>query len=201
MRFLSYYIVLLFTILSLQGCSYVTAQSGKTRVVDTASEDEIGGTGTSSNDVQTMAERMAREIANINWSQEGSTPRIAVLPLVNETRFRVDPKLLQNKLVRDLVKYSAGKVQYLARDSEQAVMAERAKKRAGLYDSGETTKAMAGADYLLKGEMRALSKASRQGVSDYIVYSFTLLNAETATILWAGDFETKKVGSVGVIYQ
>lgn len=201
MRFLAYYIILLFTLLGLQGCSYVTAQSGKTRVVDTASEDEIGGTGTSSNDVQTMAERMAREIANIKWSQEGFTPRIAVLPLVNETRFRVDPKLLQNKLVRDLVKYSAGKVQYLARDSEQAVMAERAKKRAGLYDSGETTKAMAGADYLLKGEMRALSKASRQGVSDYIVYSFTLLNAETGTILWAGDFETKKVGSVGVIYQ
>ncbi len=185
----------------LGGCTTITAQKGRTRVVETTSEDEMGGTGTSSSDVQAMAERMAREIAGIRWPHDGETPRIAVLPLENFTRFRIDPKLLQNKLVRDLVKYAQGRVQFLARDSEKAIMAERAKKRAGLYDMGKEAKAMAGADYFMKGEMRALSKASREGVSDYIVYSFTLIDTETAAILWAGDYETKKVGNVGVIYQ
>jgi len=189
------------SVLSFSSCTYVTAQKGKTRVVDVSSEDEMEGTGTSSSDVKVMAERMAREIASLEWPMEGMKPRIAVLPIENQTRFRVDPKLLQNKLVRDLVAFARGKVMFLGRDSENSVMKERVLKRSGVYDMGKETKSMAGADYLLKGEMRSLSKASREGVSDYIVYSFTLVDAETAAILWAGDYETKKVGSVGVVYQ
>lgn len=182
------------------GCSTVTGQ-GKTRVIDVSTDDELGGTGTESGDIRSMAEKMAREIAGIRWPRAGEAPRIAVLPIINQSRFRIDPKLLQNKLVRDLVTFARGQVQFLARDTEKDVMAEREKKRAGIYDSGNNTKAMFGADYLLKGEMRALSKSSREGVSDYIHYSFQLIDAETGAILWADDFETKKVGSVGVIYQ
>jgi TolB-like protein len=184
----------------LAGCETVTAQ-GKTKVIDTSADDDLGGTGTDSGDIRAMAERMAREIIGIEWPTKGVTPRIAVLPIYNPTRFRIDPKILQNKLTKDLVNFARGRVQFLARDDEAAVMAERAKKRSGMYDQGKATAAMAGADYLLKGEMRALSKATHEGVSDYIVYSFSLVDAETGAILWMGDYETKKVGSVGVIYQ
>jgi TolB-like protein len=104
-------------------------------------------------------------------------------------------------LTKELVNLSAGKVIYLARDTEEEVMAERQKKRAGMYDQGNEAEAMAGADYLLKGEMRALSKASREAVSDYIVYTFQMVDAETGGIIWVGDFETKKVGETGVVYQ
>jgi len=199
MRF--YILCCLLALLGLSGCTTVTAQNGNTKIVDPGSEDSLGGTGTSSNDVQAMAESMARDIAAINWPTIGAEPQIAILPLENHTRFRIDPKLLQNKLVRDLVKFARGKVAFLARDSEDAVMAERAKKRAGMYTAGEKAQAMSGADYLLKGEIRSLSKSSRDGVSDYIVYSFTLINAERGTILWSNDYETKKEGSVSVIYQ
>lgn len=192
--------IILSMLLSLAGCKYSTLP-GKTKVLDASQDDNLGGTGTDSGDVKTMAERMAREIAGINWPKEGVTPRVAVLPLENQTRFRIDPKLLQNKLVKDLLNFSKGAVSYLARDSEQAVMTERAKKRAGIYDKGNQAATMAGADYLLKGEMRSLSKASKEGVSDYIVYSFQLIDAESSVILWMGDYETKKMGETGVIYQ
>jgi len=182
------------------GCGTITAQ-GRTHVIDVNADDNLGGTGAESGDIRTVAERMSREIAAIRWPREGDLPHIAVLPIINQTRFRIDPKLLQNKLVKDLVNFARGQVLFLARDSEDDVMAEREKKRAGYYDSGSQTKAMYGADYLLKGEMRALSKSSRKGVSDYILYTFQLIDAESSAILWAGDFETKKVGSVGVIYQ
>lgn len=195
-----YLLTLLFVIGIYGGCMTTTSQ-GRTRVIDASSDDDLGGTGTESGDVRAMAERMAREIVGIKWPTQGEIPRIAVLPVENQTRFRVDPKLLQNKLVKDLVSFGQGRISFLARDNERAVMEERAKKRAGIYDSGNSSRAMAGADYLLKGEMRALSKSSRDGVSDYIHYSFTLLNAETSVILWMGEYETKKVGSVGVIYQ
>ncbi|MEI6791562.1 MAG: hypothetical protein WCK42_10315 [Myxococcaceae bacterium] len=192
--------IILLLLLSLSACKYSTLPN-KTKILDSSQDDNLGGTGTDSTDIRTMAERMAREIAGINWPKEGVTPRVALLPLYNQTRFRIDPKLLQNKLVKDLINFSQGRVSYLARDSEQAVMAERAKKRAGMYDQGKSTAAMAGADYLLKGEMRSLSKASKEGVSDYIVYSFQLIDSESGVILWMGDYETKKMSQTGVIYQ
>ncbi len=192
--------LVLLILVSLTACKYSTLPK-KTTILEASQDDNLGGTGTDSGDVKAMAERMAREIVSIQWPKVGATPRIAVLPIENQTRFRVDPRLLQNKLVKDLVVFSKGQVSYLARDSEQAVMAERAKKRSGIYDQGKSSAAMAGADYLLKGEMRSLSKASKEGVSDYIVYSFQLFDAETGVILWMGDYETKKMGQTGVIYQ
>lgn len=192
--------IILLALLSLSACKYSTLPNN-TKILDNSQDDNLGGTGTDSTDVRSMAERMAREISGINWPKVGVTPRVALLPLNNQTRFRIDPQLLQNKLVKDLINFSQGRVSYLARDSEQAVMTERAKKRAGIYDQGKSTLSMAGADYLLKGEMRSLSKASREGVSDYIVYSFQLIDAESGVILWMGDYETKKMSQTGVVYQ
>ena len=49
--------------------------------------------------------------------------------------------------------------------------------------------------------MAIVAKTNSSEVSDYIVYSFQLINAETAAILWMGDYETKKAGETGVVYQ
>jgi hypothetical protein len=185
----------------LSSCETVTAQGGKSRVIDVDADDELGGTGPESGDFRSCAERIARGITGIRWPREGEQPRIALIPFTNHTRFRVDVKLLQNKAMHDIVSFVRGKALLLARDSEEQVMAEREKKRSGHFDSGKKSKAMFGADYLLKGEMRALSKSSRDGVSDYIQYNFELIDAETTAILWVGECTTKKVGSIGVIFQ
>ncbi|MEM7402745.1 MAG: hypothetical protein AAF310_01820 [Myxococcota bacterium] len=169
-------------------------------MLDASAQDTLGGTGTSSADIRTIADRMARAIAGIKIEGD-QKPQVNMLPIQNSTRFRIDPGILRNKLMAELMKRTAGKWKFIARDSEQQVMQERDKKRAGLYDAGSTSKTLLGADYLLKGEMRALSKASRDGVSDYIVYSFQLINAEDAQIVWMDDYETKKQSAVGVMYQ
>ena len=178
-----------------------TPAQTKTRVLDPDADDNLGGTGTDSGDVRTIAERISRSLIGINWPKAGEVPQIAVLPLDNQSRFRIDPVLIQNKLVKELVNKSAGRLSFLARDSEAAVLEERAKKRGGLYDAGNTTAAMAGADYLLRGEMRSLTKSAGDETSDYIVYSFKLVNAETSAILWMDDYETKKAAETGVVYQ
>ena len=181
-------------------CSYRTAQ-GKTKVLDASTQDTLGGTGTSSADIRVMADRMARAVSAIQVPEGSAQPRINLLPIANRTRFRMDAGVLRNKLMKELVNRTQGKFVFMARDSEQEVLQERAKKREGLYDALSTNQTLLGADYLLKGEMRALSKASGQGVSDYIVYSFSLINAETTQIVWMDDYETKKQSSVGVVYQ
>jgi TolB-like protein len=178
-----------------------TPAQTRTRVLDPDADDNLGGTGTDSGDVRTIAERISRSLIGINWPKAGEVPQIAVLPLDNQSRFRIDPVLIQNKLVKELVNKSAGRLSFLARDSEAAVLEERAKKRGGLYDAGNTTAAMAGADYLLRGEMRSLTKSAGDETSDYIVYSFKLVNAETGAILWMDDYETKKAAETGVVYQ
>lgn len=178
-----------------------TPAQTKTRILDPDADDNLGGTGTDSGDVRTIAERISRSLIGINWPRAGEIPQIAVLPLDNQSRFRIDPVLIQNKLVKELVNKSAGRLSFLARDSEAAVLEERAKKRGGLYDAGNTTEAMAGADYLLRGEMRSLTKSAGDVTSDYIVYSFKLVNAETGAILWMDDYETKKAAETGVVYQ
>jgi TolB-like protein len=178
-----------------------TPAQTKTRILDPDADDNLGGTGTDSGDVRTIAERISRSLIGINWPKAGEVPQIAVLPLDNQSRFRIDPVLIQNKLVKELVNKSAGRLSFLARDSEAAVLEERAKKRGGLYDAGNTTEAMAGADYLLRGEMRSLTKSAGDVTSDYIVYSFKLVNAETGAILWMDDYETKKAAETGVVYQ
>jgi TolB-like protein len=188
-------------LLFMQACGVrSTAQPG-TRILDPDADDSLGGTGMESQDIRSIAQRMSREILGINWPTSGEVPRIAILPINNATRFRVDTGLIRNKLNKELVNASAGRLAFLERESEAQILEERAKKQAGMYDSGNRTEAMAGADYFLRGEMRALSKAAASGVSDYIIYSFQLINAENGIVLWMGDYETQKAGETGVVYQ
>ena len=60
---------------------------------------------------------------------------------------------------------------------------------------------MKGADYILGGEIQALSKSDFKYRSDYVVLSFTLIDAETREVVWVGSFEMKKLGKMGVLYR
>ena len=101
--------------ISYLGCATASTKQNATRVLDPDADDGLGGTGTESSDIRTIGERMSREIIGISWPESAEAPRIAVIPIVNQTRFRVDPKLLQNKLLKSLVTHAKGKVTFLAR--------------------------------------------------------------------------------------
>ena len=61
---------------------------------------------------------------------------------------------------------------------------------------------LAGACYILTGELRALSKAAAGGDrSDYVVMSFQLVEPKSNTIIWEDAYESKKSSKVGVIYK
>ncbi|MBW1743724.1 MAG: hypothetical protein JRJ47_09900 [Deltaproteobacteria bacterium] len=57
-------------------------------------------------------------------------------------------------------------------------------------------------DYLLTGELSALSKATGGAVrSDYIILSFQLVDPESNEVLWEDAYETKKKARVGTVYR
>lgn len=58
------------------------------------------------------------------------------------------------------------------------------------------------AEYLVTGEISALSKGSGGGDrSDYVLVSFQLVDPKSNEILWEDAYETKKKTSVSVIYK
>ncbi len=60
---------------------------------------------------------------------------------------------------------------------------------------------MAGVDYFLTGELTGLSQASSTGQSDYILYTFRLINAETGIEEWEEFSEIKKEGIEDAVYR
>lgn len=161
--------------LSMFGCASVTKQSNKNLILDASQESAVEGTGTSSADIRSMAERMAREIASLNWPKQHDVTRIALMAVDNQTRFALNPHIIQDRLLTDLVEFSAGTN---LRFSENP----------------------SGADVRLTTRITALSKGTSEGVSDYLLYSFKLID-KSDTVLWAKAYETKKQGKVGVMYR
>lgn len=173
MRFLC--LVVLGLAAMLTSCISVTKQRSDRVILDASQEGDLEGTGTSSSDIRSMAERMAREIAGINWNDNMSMRRIAFVDIDNQTRFPLNPNIIKDRLLADLMEFTSG---LSLRFSEEK----------------------AGADYLLSLRITALSKGSHQGVNDYLLYSFKLVDREN-TLIWMKTYETKKQGKTGIMYR
>lgn len=157
------------------GCISVTKQSKKQMIMDASQEAAAEGTGTSSADIRSMAERMAREISGIDWPNGTKQVRIALAAIDNQTRFPLNPNIIKDRLLTDLVEFSQGTIMRFTENT-------------------------AGADFVLSARITALSKGTSAGVNDYLLYSFKLLDREE-TVVWAKAYETKKQGNVGVMYR
>lgn len=164
-------------------------------------EDKLGGTGIDSQDVRTVCELMTRDILNTpEIARATTTPRIALLPVENRTRFRIDSDIFTQKMRTQLIQLANGKVRFLAREDLKAIMDERADKRAGTLE-GATQKNLKGADYFLTGKISGISKSAGEGRSDYTVYTFRLADTESSEIVWEKDYDVKKEGSYGTVYR
>jgi hypothetical protein len=163
--------------LSTSAACATRAGQGRTIALDPDVDDNLGGTGIESGDVRGAADRIARALS---VQLRASRGRVAVAPVVNRTRFRIDPALVQNHLIHDLQKSSRGRFALVALKSATA-----------------TTTANA----VLRTELRSLTKDNGQTTSDYVEYFFALEDPKDGTVLWSGLYETKRASDVDVIYQ
>lgn len=164
----------------------------------------VAGTGVESQDLVSVADKMARSILNIPEIARATTaPRIVVLPVVNETRFPIAKDIFIDKIRIELNRNAAGKVRFLARDSMAALEQERAQKREGALTSSSDPKAQEfkGADYFLKGKLQGMSARTSAGTSDYVLYSFQLVDARTSDIVWEDAADVKKQGLEDAAYR
>jgi PBP1b-binding outer membrane lipoprotein LpoB len=180
---------------------FFTGCSEESGYVNADEPDSLGGTGIDSQDVRTVAQEMSRDLLSAPAiANAQGKPIIALLPTKNETRFRVDTDIITQQMRDNLIQFAGDKATFVDRERMAAIKAERAAKRAGeVSSSGE--KMVSGADFFLTGTLKSISKSAGGAVSDYIYYSFELIDTESSNVVWAKGYDVKKVGKHGVLYR
>lgn len=164
----------------------------------------VAGTGIESQDLVGATDKIARGVLGAPAIQNAKTPPFIVLdPILNESRFPINKDLFLTRIQTQLTSKSAGKVQFLARERMAALQKERDMKRAGAVTatSDPTVQEFKGADFFLTGKLQSLTTRTKDGISDYVLYTFQLIDARTSVIVWAGDHEIKKQGLEDAAYR
>ena len=164
----------------------------------------VAGTGMESQDLVSVTEKMARGILDAPPVKGALIAPIVVLdPVENETRFPINKDMFLTRIRVLLNSKAAGKVQFLARDRMAALEKERALKQSGQVTTTSDPQRVEfkGADYFLTGKLSGLTTRTGAGTSDYILYSFQLIDARTSAIVWEDFAEVKKQGLEDATYR
>ncbi|MBL9214818.1 MAG: penicillin-binding protein activator LpoB [Opitutaceae bacterium] len=198
---------LAFGALSLAGCYSPGVENPSGVPVVEMRPDERGfvaGTGVESQDLVAVTDKMARGILGVpEIAQAKTTPRIVLDPVINETRFPINKDIFNDRIVNQLMERAGGKVRFLARDRMKALERENELKRSGQVTASSDPNVVEfrGADYFLTGKLQGLTTRTSQGTSDYVMYSFELIDARTSEIVWRGSSEIKKQGLEDAAYR
>ena len=189
------------------GCASEGVQNPSGVPVTEMKADERGfvaGTGVESQDLVAVTDKMARGILGAPEIANATTrPYIVLDPVINETRFPINKDIFNDRILNQLLEHAAGKVRFLARDRMKALERERDLKRAGQVTASADPNAVEfrGADFLLTGKLQGMTTKAAAGTSDYVMYSFELINARTSEIVWRGASEFKKQGLEDAAYR
>lgn len=195
------------TSLFLAGCASRGVQNPSGAPVTEMKADERGfvaGTGVESQDLVTVTDKMARSILGIpEIANAKTTPRIVLDPVVNETRFALNKDIFLTRIRTQLNSKAAGRVRFLARENMKALERERDLKQQGAVTASSDPNVVEfkGADYFLTGKLQGMSTRTTAGVSDYVLYSFQLIDARTSEIVWEDSAEIKKQGLEDAAYR
>jgi PBP1b-binding outer membrane lipoprotein LpoB len=165
----------------------------------------VAGTGIESQDLVAVTDKMARSVLNTAEIRNfaGGPPRVALLPVNNETRFAINKDIFLTRVRVQLNSKANGQVRFLAREALADLEKERQMKREGSLTSttDPNVQEFKGANFFLTGKLSGLTTKTKAGTSDYILYSFQLIDARTSDILWEDSVEVKKQGLEDAAYR
>ena len=164
----------------------------------------VAGTGVESQDMVAVTDKMARSILAVKQiANAQGTPRIALNPVVNESRFQINKDIFLTRIRVMLNSRAQGKVLFLAREQMAALQKEQELKQSGQVTSSSDPRAVEfkGADFFLTGKLQGMTTRAAAGTSDYMLYSFQLIDARTSDIIWEDFAEIKKQGLEDAAYR
>lgn len=164
----------------------------------------VAGTGVESQDIAMVTDKMARSILEIPQIANAANPPTIILdPINNNTRFAINKDIFLKRLRVMLNSKTRGKVIFLARERMAALENERGLKQAGQVTSSADPNVVEfqGANFILTGELQGHTTTTGAGVSDYIMYTFQLIDTRTTQIVWEDFAEMKKQGLGDAVYR
>lgn len=164
----------------------------------------VAGTGVESQDLVAVTDKMARSILGTpEIANAQGIPRVVLEPVVNDTRFPINKDIFLTRIRTELNTKARNKVRFLAREQMKALERERDLKQSGLVTSSSDPNAVEfkGADFFLTGKLQGMTTRTRSGTSDYVLYSFQLIDARTSDIVWEDSAEIKKQGLEDAAYR
>jgi len=164
----------------------------------------VGGTGVESQDLVQVTDKMARSILDTPQIKNANgTPRVVLDPVLNETRFAINKDIFLTRIRTSLNRNARGRVIFLARERMQTLEREQQLKQSGAVTSSSDPNVVEfkGADFFLTGKLQGMTTRTSKGVSDYVLYSFQLIDARTSDILWEDSAEVKKQGLEDAAYR
>ena len=164
----------------------------------------VAGTGVESQDMVAVTDKMSRSILAVKQiANAQGTPRIALNPVVNETRFPINKDIFLTRIRTMLNTRAQGKVLFLARERMAALQKEQELKQSGQVTSSSDPRAVEfkGADFFLTGKLQGMTTRAAAGTSDYVLYSFQLIDNRTSEIVWEDLAEIKKQGLEDAVYR
>src|ERR1041384_2878886 len=147
---------------------------------DPDAKDQVGGTGLQSQDIRTMADRMARDLTAssvLTAAQPGERISFYVIDMENQSSDVINKGIIVNKIETELYNALKGRVQILDRSAVglDAVRREREAKRSGAVAGKVSMKeSVAGADYALTGVIQDRVQQSGHLKSAYYLVTFRL---------------------------
>lgn len=178
-----------------------TACRKKAKYIDPDAESKVEGTGIESRDVRAVVAEMTGDLLASGVLKGDGPPRVAVTPVENRSRFLIDQDIFTTLITDQLIQHSKGQLAIVNRDLMDQILAERKMKARGEVSDDGKLNALAGVDFFLEGEVRALSASTNRAQTDYVVVRFQMTDAETGIIGWSNSYEMKKEGKWGVMYQ
>jgi len=164
----------------------------------------VAGTGVESQDLVMVTDKMAKSILTTPQIVNAQgTPRVVLDPVNNNTRFPINKDIFLTRIRAELNSKARGKVIFLARDRMATLERERQMKQSGqVTASADPNKVeFKGADFFLTGTLSGLTTRTSAGTSDYILYTFQLIDARTSDIIWEDSAEIKKQGLEDAAYR
>jgi PBP1b-binding outer membrane lipoprotein LpoB len=164
----------------------------------------VAGTGVESQDLVAVTDKMAKSVLTTPQIQNAQgTPRVVLDPVINETRFPINKDIFLTRIRAELNTKARGKVIFLARERMTTLERERQMKQSGQVTASANPNVVEfkGADFFLTGKLSGLTTRTSAGTSDYILYTFQLVDARTSDIIWEDSAEIKKQGLEDAAYR
>lgn len=172
------------------------------------SPGRVQGLGVESQDIISMADKMARDLlAQPSLVSRQTPPRIIVDSerFRNEGTSRVNKNLITDRLRVDLNRAAQGRLLFVGRENIAAVEAERQLKRSGVTDQGtvRSTPGTAGVDFFLTGRIATSDAVDPKSgmMQRFTQITFELVDAEYGTIIWSNLYDYAKASQDDIVYR